>query len=154
MIQEKIQTANAPKAIGPYSQGILCGDFVILSGQLPIDPKTQQLVDGDIVVQTKQVLDNIGAILAEVGLEYHHVLKATIYLTDMADFKAFNEVYAQYFCEPYPARSTVVVKELAFGAKIEIEVNAIDTRALEVICQQEGCQTCDESACCCQHEDE
>ena len=125
------------------------GDFVYLSGQLPIDPKTNELVSGGIQEQTYQVMKNIEAILLEMGLEMRHILKTTVFITDMKDFGQMNEIYATYLTQPYPARSTVQVSGLAKGAKIEIECIVIDTLLYEqqVLNQQEGGCACGEEGC-------
>ncbi len=117
-----ISTSNAPAAIGPYSQAVDSGaGLVFLSGQLPIDPATGAFPEGGIQVQTRQSLRNVQAILAAAGLSLAHVVKTTVFLSDMADFAAMNEVYATFFAEPFPARSAVAVKALPKGALVEIE---------------------------------
>lgn len=113
-----------PKAIGPYSTHREVGDLVFISGQLPLDPNTAEIVDETIQKQAEQCLENIQAILRELGLEMKNVLKTTIFLSDIADFAAMNEVYAKFFSSPYPARSAFAVRALPKGAKIEIEVIA------------------------------
>lgn len=118
-------TEDAPKAVGPYSQAIVAGDLVFCSGQLPIDPATGQLVQGDIAFQTGRVIDNLGAVLAAAGSDLSHVTKTTVFLTDMNDFAAMNEAYALRFGQHRPGRSTVEVGKLARGAKIEIEAIAV-----------------------------
>ena len=112
------------KAIGPYSLGIASGDLVFLSGQIPLDSATGKLVDGDVSAQARQSLENLKAVLEAAGLSFAHVVKTTIFLTDMADFAAVNEVYKGYVTEPYPARSTIAVAGLPLGAKVEIEMIA------------------------------
>ena len=119
-----IATKNAPAAIGPYSQAIEVNGFVYASGQIPIDPETGAFVPGGIREQTGQCLRNASAILQQAGMALSHVVKTTVYLTDIADFAAMNEVYATFFAEPYPARSAVAVKDLPKGALVEIEVLA------------------------------
>ena len=119
-----ISTANAPAAIGPYSQAIDTGTFVYASGQLPIDPATGTMPD-EIKEQTAQSLANVKAILAEAGLSPANVVKTTVFLSDMANFAPMNEVYAQFFSAPFPARSAVAVKELPKQALVEIEVVAL-----------------------------
>ena len=119
-----IHTNNAPAAIGPYSQAIEVNGFVFASGQIPIDPKTGNFVEGGIKEQTTQALTNAGNILKEAGTDLAHVVKTTVYLADMADFAAMNEVYATFFSQPFPARSAVAVKELPKGARVEVEVLA------------------------------
>ena len=117
-----VSTINAPAAIGPYSQGIDSGaGLVFLSGQLPIDPATGAFPEGGVREQTRQSLRNVQAILAEAGLALSNVVKTTVFLADMGDFAAMNEVYAQFFSEPFPARSAVAVKTLPKGALVEIE---------------------------------
>ena len=117
-----ISTEKAPAAIGPYSQGVDSGaGLVFLSGQLPIDPATGAFPEGGVREQTRQSLRNVQAILAEAGLALSNVVKTTVFLADMGDFAAMNEVYAQFFSEPFHARSAVAVKTLAKGALVEIE---------------------------------
>jgi 2-iminobutanoate/2-iminopropanoate deaminase len=119
-----ISTKQAPAAIGPYSQAIQVGNLVYTSGQIPIDPATGAFVEGGIKEQTRQSLSNVRAILEEAGLTMANVVKTTVFLADMADFAEMNAVYAEFFSEPYPARSAVAVKTLPKGALIEIEVVA------------------------------
>ena len=119
-----ISTQKAPAAIGPYSQAIKVGDLVYTSGQIPIDPATGSFVVGGIKEQTRQSLTNVQAILEEVGLTMSNVVKTTVFMADMADFANMNAVYAEFFSEPYPARSAVAVKTLPKGALVEIEVVA------------------------------
>ena len=119
-----ISTKKAPAAIGPYSQAIQVGNFVYTSGQIPIDPVTGAFVEGGIKEQTRQSLSNVQAILKEAGLTMANVVKTTVFLADMADFADMNAVYADFFAEPYPARSAVAVKTLPKGALVEIEVVA------------------------------
>jgi 2-iminobutanoate/2-iminopropanoate deaminase len=119
-----INTLNAPAAIGPYSQAIEINNTLYISGQLPIDPSIGKMVEGDIVVQTEQVLKNIGAILEAAGYSYADVVKSTCLLSDMANFKAMNEVYASYYATDAPARAAFAVKELPLGALVEIETIA------------------------------
>lgn len=119
-----IATKNAPAAIGPYSQAIEVNGFVYASGQIPIDPATGAFVPGGIKEQTQQSLKNASAILQQAGTDMAHVVKTTVYLADIADFAAMNEVYATFFQEPYPARSAVAVKDLPKDALVEIEVLA------------------------------
>lgn len=121
-----IQTENAPAAIGPYSQAIDSGaGLVFVSGQIPIDPSTGTFVPGGIREQTRQSLTNAQAILKATGLGLGNVVKTTVFLADMGDFAAMNEVYAQFFAAPYPARSAVAVKTLPKGALVEIECIAV-----------------------------
>ena len=119
-----ISTEKAPAAIGPYSQAIQVGNLVYTSGQIPIDPATGMIVKGGIKEQTLQSLTNVKAILEEVGPTMSNVLKTTVFMADMGDFADMNSVYAEFFTEPYPARSAVAVKTLPKGALVEIEVIA------------------------------
>lgn len=120
---EVIATKKAPAAIGPYSQAIVAGDFLYASGQIPIDPKTGALVEGDVSAQAEQVCENIGKILKKAGTDFEHVVKTTCFLADMNDFAAFNEVYGKYFTSK-PARSCVAVKEIPKKVLCEVEVIA------------------------------
>jgi 2-iminobutanoate/2-iminopropanoate deaminase len=120
-----ISTTKAPAAIGPYSQAIEANGFVYASGQLPIDPATGQFPEGGIKEQTRQSLTNAQNILKEAGIDLSHVVKTTVFLSDIANFAPMNEVYAQFFREPFPARSAVAVKDLPKGALVEIEVIAV-----------------------------
>ena len=121
-----IATTNAPAAIGPYSQAIDCGSLLITSGQIPIDPATGNLVEGDITAQTRQSLTNVKAIVEAAGLSMDDVVKTTVFLSDMNNFGAMNEVYATFFTEgSYPARSAVEVARLPKDALVEIEVIAV-----------------------------
>jgi len=119
-----ISTKKAPAAIGPYSQAIQVGNLIYTSGQIPIDPTTGAFVEGGIKEQTRQSLTNVKAILEEAGLSMGDVVKTTVFLADMNDFADMNSVYAEFFTEPYPARSAVAVKALPKGALVEIEVIA------------------------------
>ena len=119
-----ISTKKAPAAIGPYSQAIQVGNLVYTSGQIPIDPATGVFAEGCIKEQTRQSLTNVKAILEEAGLTMGNVVKTTVFMADMADFADMNSVYAEFFAEPYPARSAVAVKTLPKGALVEIEVVA------------------------------
>ena len=119
-----VTSLSAPAAIGPYSQAIDAGDFVFLSGQVPIDPKTGELVTGDISVQTDRVLDNLGAVLEAAGCSFADVVKTTIYLMDLGDFQAVNATYAKRFGETPPARAPVQVAALPKGARVEIDAIA------------------------------
>ena len=123
-MKKVISTPNAPAAIGPYSQAIQVGNLIYTSGQIPIDPATGQLVEGGVKEQTRQSLSNIQAILQEAGLTMASVVKTTVFMADMADFAEMNSVYAEFFTEPYPARSAVAVKTLPKNALVEIEVVA------------------------------
>lgn len=118
---EKIDSRQAPAAIGPYSQGIRAGDFVFFSGQIPLDPTSGELIEGGIAVQTEQVMANLQGALAGAGLALSQVVKTVIYLTDINQFSEVNEIYGRYWQEPAPARATVQVAALPKGADIEIE---------------------------------
>ncbi|MBS7396273.1 MAG: RidA family protein [Alloprevotella sp.] len=124
-MKQPVQTTLAPAAIGPYSQAIQAGDTVYVSGQLPIDPATGQFAEGDIRDLTRQSLLNVQHILESVGLSMAHVVKTTVFLADMNDFAGMNEVYADFFAAPFPARSAVAVKTLPKGASVEIECVAV-----------------------------
>ena len=126
---EILSTKNAPKAIGPYSQAINCGGMLFCSGQIPLDPATGEMVSGGISSQAERVMDNIAAVLSAAGVGFNDVIKTTIYLVDMVDFSAVNEVYGSYFPEHKPARSTVAVKALPRGALLEVEVIARSLQA-------------------------
>lgn len=121
---KQISTQNAPAAIGPYSQAIEVNGFVYASGQLPIDPATGAFPEGGVKEQTRQSLLNVKAILEEAGLAMSNVVKTTVYLADMGDFATMNEVYSQFFAQPFPARSAIAVKALPKGALVEVEVVA------------------------------
>jgi 2-iminobutanoate/2-iminopropanoate deaminase len=120
-----ISTSEAPGAIGPYSQAVRSGTLLFCSGQIPLDPKSGQIVPGDIAAQTRRVLDNIGAVLKAEGLTFDHVVKTTMFLTNLDDFQTVNEVYGSYFKQDPPARSTIQVAALPKGANIEIDAIAI-----------------------------
>jgi 2-iminobutanoate/2-iminopropanoate deaminase len=121
----KIASKEAPAAIGPYSQAIRHGGFVFLSGQIPLDPKTGELIKGDVGAQTERVIQNLAAVLEAAGCKFRDVVKTTIYLADMNDFQAVNSIYAMAFTEPFPARATVQVAALPRGARVEIDAIAI-----------------------------
>lgn len=121
---KKIATPNAPAAIGPYSQAIVCGNMLYTSGQIPLDPATGEMVGSDITAQAEQVMKNLAAVLTEAGATFGSVVKTTCFLADMADFAAFNAVYAKFFTEN-PARSCVAVKTLPKNALVEVEVIAV-----------------------------
>ena len=120
-----IHTDQAPKAIGPYSQAVVADRLVFCSGQIPLDPATGQIVAGDIGAQTRQVLTNLGAVLAEAGATFDHVVKTTVYLADPEDFAAMNAVYGDFFPPPAPARSTLQAARLPRDARIEIDLVAV-----------------------------
>ena len=146
MFTKAIKPSNGPVAIGPYSPAIKITDFVYLSGQLPVDPLTNEIVTGGIKQQTHQVMQNIITILEEMGLETRHVVKTTVFLQDMSMFSDMNEVYAEYFDEPYPARSCIQVAALPKQALVEIECLVIDTLPYEKRNNEKSC--CE--GCCCQ----
>ena len=123
-MNQPLSSPDAPKAIGPYSPAIRAGQLVFLSGQIPLDPVTGQMIDGDITAQTRRVLDSVGALLKAAGLSFANVVRTTVFLADMNDFGAVNQVYGTYFVEPYPARATVQVARLPKDARVEIDVIA------------------------------
>jgi len=123
-MKQPLSSKDAPKAIGPYSQAVRVGDLLFLSGQVPLDPATGQLIDGDISAQTRRVMENLGAVLKSGGLSFAHVARTTIFLADMNDFAKVNEVYGSYFAEPFPARATVQVARLPKDARVEIDAIA------------------------------
>ena len=124
-VKQALASPGAPKAIGPYSSALRADPFLFVSGQVPIDPATGAMVEGDITAQTWQVLRNIGALLESGGLSYQHVVRTTVFLADMDDFAAMNDVYRTFFIEPYPARSTVQAARLPRDSRIEIDVIAM-----------------------------
>lgn len=124
-MREALSTSAAPAAIGPYSQGIRAGSLLFVSGQIPLDPSTGQMVDGDIAAQTHRVFRNLEAILHAGGGSLEHVVRTTVYLADMTDFGAMNEVYRTYFGDPAPARSTIQAARLPRDARVEIDVIAV-----------------------------
>ena len=119
-----VSTGSAPEALGPYSQAIRAGQLLFVSGQVPIDPATGQLVADDIAGQTRRALENVGAILQAGGASFHQVVRTTVYLADLADFAGMNEVYATFFTAPQPARSTIQAARLPRDARIEVDVIA------------------------------
>jgi 2-iminobutanoate/2-iminopropanoate deaminase len=124
-MKEIISTENAPGAIGPYSQAVKTGNMVFLSGQIPIDPQTGEFVSGGVAEQTEQVLKNLSAVLEAAGMSLNNVVKTSVFLADMNDFTAMNEVYARYFSENKPARATVQAARLPRDARVEIECIAV-----------------------------
>lgn len=122
-MKKVVETKKAPGAIGPYSQGIDIGNLIFFSGQIPLNPETGEMPEG-IEAQTKQALENVKGLLASQGLDFSHVVKTTVFLDNMDDFNTVNSIYAQYFVEPYPARSAVEVGRLPKGALIEVEIIA------------------------------
>ena len=123
-MKSAVSSPDAPKAIGPYSQAVRAGQLLFLSGQVPLDPATGQIVAGDIAAQTRRVFENLAAVLAAGGRSFADVVRTTVFLADMNDFAAMNDVYGQYFKEPYPARATVQVARLPKDARVEIDVIA------------------------------
>ncbi|MEK2645297.1 RidA family protein [Bdellovibrio sp. BCCA] len=123
-MKKVIHTDNAPKAVGPYSQAVQMGDFLFCSGQISIDPKTNEVFTGDIKTQTEMVMRNIDAVLSAAGMNFSNIVKTTIFITNMSDFVTVNEVYAKAFKDAPPARSTVAVAGLPKGVNVEIEVIA------------------------------
>ena len=123
-MKKAITSPDAPKAIGPYSQAIRTGELLFISGQIPLDPASGQIVGGDIAAQTRRVLDNVGSLLAAGGLTFADVVRTTIYLIDLDDYTSVNAIYGHYFSEPAPARSTVQVAKLPRNARVEIDVIA------------------------------
>ena len=124
MAKQTISSDKAPKAIGPYSPAVRAGQLLFVSGQVALDPATGNMVEGGIAEQTRRVLDNVGALLAAGGRSFADVVRTTIFLADMNDFAAVNEIYGRYFTEPYPARATVQVARLPKDARVEIDVIA------------------------------
>jgi 2-iminobutanoate/2-iminopropanoate deaminase len=124
-MKKTVSTNEAPAAIGPYSQAVRSGRFLFCSGQIPLDPKSGEIVSGNIPAQTRRVLDNIAAVLRAEGLTFDNVVKTTVFLTDLGDFQTVNEIYGSYFKQEPPARSTVQISALPKGAKLEIEVIAV-----------------------------
>lgn len=125
MEKKVLHTVKAPAAIGPYSQAIEVNGFVFASGQIPINPATGEMVAGDVKEQTRQALTNASEVMKAAGLDLSHVVKTTVFLADMNDFAAMNEVYATFFSAPFPARSAVAVKTLPKGALVEVECIAV-----------------------------
>jgi 2-iminobutanoate/2-iminopropanoate deaminase len=124
MQKHAVSSPDAPAAIGPYSPALRAGQLLFVSGQVPIDPATGQMIEGDVVAQTRRVLDNVGALLLAADRSFADVVRTTIFLADMNDFASVNAIYAQYFSEPYPARATVQVARLPKDARVEIDVIA------------------------------
>jgi 2-iminobutanoate/2-iminopropanoate deaminase len=124
-----VTSTDAPAAIGPYSQGVRAGEFLFLSGQIPLDPATGAMVAGDIAAQIERVMANLGAVLAAAGCGFDDVVRSTIYVVDMADYAKINEIYGRFFAAPYPARSTVQVSALPRGARVELDAIAVVPRS-------------------------
>lgn len=123
--KQLVSSPEAPAAIGPYSPAVRAGNLLFLSGQIPLDPETGQIVDGGVEAQTTRVLDTMGALLKAAGADYGHVVRTTIFLADLNDFAAVNDVYAKYFAEPFPARATVQVARLPRDVRVEIDAIAV-----------------------------
>jgi 2-iminobutanoate/2-iminopropanoate deaminase len=124
-MKQLVTAAGAPKAIGPYSPAVKVGNMLFLSGSIPLDPISGQLVEGGIKEQTTRVLENIKGLLAAAGTDFHHVVRTTVFMVDLGEFAAMNEVYSSYFTAPYPARSTVQVVKLPRDVRVEIDVIAV-----------------------------
>ena len=123
-MKHAVSSPDAPKAIGPYSQAVRTGQLLFASGQIPTDPATGAIVEGDVATQTRRVFDNLSAVLKAANLSFANVVRTTVFLADMNDFAAMNEVYGKYFSEPYPARATVQVARLPKDARVEIDLIA------------------------------
>jgi 2-iminobutanoate/2-iminopropanoate deaminase len=123
-MKQAVSSPDAPKAIGPYSQAVRAGQLLFLSGQVPLDPATGEIVSGDIAAQTRRVFENLAAVLKAGGRSFSDVVRTTVFLADMSDFAEVNKVYGSYFSEPYPARATVQVARLPKDARVEIDVIA------------------------------
>ena len=148
-----IKPEKATKALGPYSPAVKLGDFVYLSGQIPLNPETGEIEGTTIEEQTHQVMKNIKVVLEEMGLDYRHIVKTTIFMSDLSEFDRLNEVYGSYLEEPYPARSCVQIARLPKDVKVEIECIVIDTLVYEqqMAAQQGGCSSCGggcDGGCC------
>ena len=124
-MKKVIATPEAPKAVGPYSQAVAVGNFLFCAGQIPLDPATGELVEGDATAQTERVLQNVAAVLRANGMTFDNVVKSTVFMVDLGKFADMNAVYSKYFSTPFPARSTIQVAALPKGAQVEIEVIAI-----------------------------
>jgi len=124
-MKKVIVTSEAPKAVGPYSQAVAVGNFLFCAGQIPLDPATGELIEGDVTAQTERVLQNVVGVLRANGMTFANVVKSTVFMVDLANFAAMNAVYSKYFSEPFPARSTIQVAALPKGSQVEIEVIAV-----------------------------
>ena len=124
-MKQLVTAAGAPKAIGPYSPALKVGNMLFLSGSIPLDPASGQLVEGGIKEQTTRVMENIKGLLAAAGADFNHVVRTTVFMVDLGEFAAMNEIYASYFTAPYPARSTVQVVKLPRDVRVEIDVIAV-----------------------------
>ena len=133
-----ISTSDAPAAIGPYSQGVRVGSTIYYSGQIPLDPKTGQIVSGGIDVQARRVMENVGGLLKAQGLNYDDIVKTTIFLADINDFQTVNEIYGSYFKQAPPARSTIQAGALPKGARLEIEVIAVGNDGDQTVADTSG----------------
>ena len=123
-MKKVIATSEAPKAVGPYSQAVAVGNFLFCAGQIPLDPATGELIEGDVTAQTERVLQNVAGVLRANGMTFTNVVKATVFMVDLGKFADMNAVYSKYFSEPFPARSTIQVAALPKGSQVEIEVIA------------------------------
>jgi 2-iminobutanoate/2-iminopropanoate deaminase len=123
--RQVVSTSDAPAAIGPYSQAVIAGDLLFTAGQIPLDPATMKVVEGDVTVQAERVMKNLEAVLTAAGTTFAHIVKTTCFLADLNDFPAFNAVYGQYFGDDAPARSTVQVAKLPMGSLVEVECVAV-----------------------------
>ena len=124
-MKKVIATKDAPTAVGPYSQAIAAGNMLFCAGQIPLDPATGELIEGDITAQATRVLENVKGVLAANDMTFADVVKSTVFMVDLAEFAAMNAVYSKYFTEPFPARSTIQVAALPKGSRVEIEVTAV-----------------------------
>lgn len=124
-MKKVIATSEAPKAVGPYSQAVAVGNFLFCAGQIPLDPATGELIEGDVTAQTDRVLQNVDGVLRANGMTFANVVKSTVFMVDLGNFAAMNAVYSKYFSEPFPARSTIQVAALPKGSQVEIEVIAV-----------------------------
>jgi len=124
-MKKVIATSEAPKAVGPYSQAIAVGNFLFCAGQIPLDPATGELIEGDVAAQADRVLQNVAGVLRANGMTFANVVKSTVFMVDLGKFADMNAVYSKYFSEPFPARSTIQVAALPKGSQVEIEVVAV-----------------------------
>ena len=124
-MKKVIATSEAPKAVGPYSQAVAVGNFLFCAGQIPLDPATGELIEGDVTAQTDRVLQNVAGVLRANGMTFANVVKSTVFMVDLGKFADMNAVYSKYFSEPFPARSTIQVAGLPKGSQVEIEVIAV-----------------------------
>ncbi|MEI6561739.1 MAG: RidA family protein [Verrucomicrobiota bacterium] len=124
-MKKVIATSEAPKAVGPYSQAVAVGNFLFCAGQIPLDPATGELIEGDVAAQADRVLQNVAGVLRANGMTFANVVKSTVFMVDLGKFADMNAVYSKYFSEPFPARSTIQVAALPKGAQVEIEVIAV-----------------------------